>query len=180
MKLVLMSLCFSIIGGCGSSESPSASELPPLTKNTVQQLLQSSSQNHVKLNPETLNGCVSVPATNSVQRAMVGSRLTGETCSATVGPNNSIRVDFLGDADIPLVSTSTEQIQTDTFVGELENNQVLIVQHHQDQVVSITQTRYDENGNVVYGKFGKGEFIKGCAFHMTTAEKAAGRKICKK
>jgi len=184
MKLTLMILCFCAFftGSCDHSEQPlaSRSKPPPLTKNNVRQLLQNPSQNRNKLEPGTFKGCVLIPATDPIQKRMVGFQLTGETCSATVGPNNSIRVDFLGNIDIPLASTSTEQIQTDTFVGELENNQVLIVQYHQGQVVSVTQTIYDNNDDVVYGKFGNGDFIKECSFSMTTAERAAGQKNCTK
>ena len=67
----------------------------------------------------------------------------------TVNPDNTVEVSFLGDGVIPVVSTSTEGFVTDIFVGELGNDEVLIVQHHQGEVVSITQTIYDENGNVV-------------------------------
>lgn len=141
---------------------------------------QSAPQNPNTLAPGTYDGCVLVPATDFVQRLMVGFALTGETCSVTVGPNNSIRVDFLGGVEIPLRSTSTERAQTDTFVGELGNDQALIVQHHQGRVVSVTQTIRDGAGGVVYGKSGRGDYIKACDLNMSTAERIAGRKICQK
>ena len=162
MRLISTTLyfCTLIVGSCSHS-------VPSLTRDNVQELLHNPSQDQEKLTPGTFKGCVLVPATDFIQKLMVGFELTGETCSATVNPNNSVSISFLGDATISVVSTSTERIQTDIFIGELENNQVLIVQHHQGQVVSITHTIYDKNGVVVYGKFGQGDFIKECAFHMT-------------
>ena len=115
-----------------------------------------------------------------MQRLMVGFEVTGESCSVTVNEDNTVAVSFLGDASIPLVSTSTENRCTDIFIGELENDQVLIVQHHRGEVVSLTQTIYDEKGDVVYGRFGNGDYIRECHFGMTTSERLAGRKTCKK
>ena len=111
---------------------------------------------------------------------MVGFEITGENCSVMVKRDNTVTVSFLGDAVIPLVSTSTENRRTDTFVGGLGNGQVLIVQHHRGEVVSLTQTVYDENGDVVYGRSGNGDYIRECHFGMTTSERLAGRKKCKK
>ncbi len=113
-----------------------------------------------------------------MQRLMVDFETTGESCSVTVNRDNTVKVSFLADAAVPVVSTSTERYLTDVFVGELGNEQVLIVQHHRGEVVSITQTIYDENGDVVYGRSGDGEFIRECVFGMTTSEKMAGRKNC--
>ena len=84
------------------------------------------------------------------------------------------------DVVTSVVSTSTGQYRTDIFIGELGNNQVIIVQHHQGMVVSVTQTVYDKKGNVVYGKSGQGEYIKECHLGMTTSEKLAGKKNCGK
>ena len=109
---------------------------------------------------------------------MVGFETTGESCSVTVNRDNTVRVSFLGDAVIPVVSTSTERYPTDIFIGELGNDQVLIVQHHRGDVVGITQTVYDENGDVVYGRSGVGEFIRECSLGMTASEKLAGKKNC--
>ena len=176
MQLILTALCFYalLISSCGHSKSSE----PFLTRDIVQELKQNSSQNRIRLEPETLKGCVAVPSTDPVQRLMVGFEFTGETCFVTVSPNNFIRIDFLGDIDIPLISTSTAQVQTDTFVGELGNDQVLIVQYYQGRVIDVTQTIYDDNDIVVYGKLGKGDMIKSCHLHMSTAERAAGQKDC--
>ena len=152
----------------------------PLTRSYLQQLLSNPSQNREQLTAGTYQGCVHIPATGFMQRRMVGFERTGEGCSVTVERTNAVRVSFLGDAVIPVVSTSTARYRTDIFIGELENGQVLIVQHHRGEVVSVTQTVYDEKGDVVYGRFGKGEHIKACNFGMTTSERRAGRKRCGK
>ena len=44
----------------------------------------------------------------------------------------------------------------------------------------LTQTVYDANGDVVYGRSGVGDFIRECVFAMTTSEKSADRERCKK
>ena len=110
---------------------------------------------------------------------MVSFERTGERCSVTVQRGNPVQVSFLGDAVIPLVSTSTERFRTDLFAGELGAGQVLIVQHRRGEVVSITQTVYDANGDVVYGRSGVGDFIRECVLAMTTSEKSADRERCK-
>ena len=157
-----------------------AAAAQPLTKSHVQSLLTKPPRNQEKLKTGTLHGCVHVPARGFMQRLMVGSEMTGESCSVTVNRDNTVSVSFLGDAVIPVVSTSTERYLTDIFIGELGNGQVLLVQHHHGEVVGITQTVYDENGEVVYGRSGTGEFIRVCIFGMTTSEKLAGRKDCGK
>ena len=163
---------FGIIGTSDAEQS--------LTRSTVQQLLSNPSQSREKLKPGTHQGCVHIPAKGFIQRRMVGFEMTGESCSVTVNQNNAVTVSFLGDGVIPVVSTGTERYRTDIFIGELENDQVLIVQHHRGEVVSVTQTVYDENGDVVYGRSGEGDYIRECSFGMTTSERMAGRKSCKK
>ena len=152
----------------------------PLTKSRVQDLLRNPSQDQEKLTAGIFSGCVLVPATGFIQKLTVGVELTGETCSMSVNRNNTVRVDFLENTIIPVVSTSTEQVQTDTFIGQLKNNQLLIVQHYQGTAMSITQTIYDEGDTVVYGKSGQGDFIKACDFQRTSSEMSAGQKNCKK
>ena len=174
-KIILFFLPgFFFIASCSGSAAPF------LTKENTKQLLQNPPQNQEQLKTGTFNGCVHVPATDFIQKMMVGFKTTGETCSVTVGENNTVKISFLGDAIVSLVSTSTNQYRTDTFIGELENNQVIIVQHHQGEVVSVTQTVYDKKGDVVYGKSGQGDYIKACNLGMTTSEKLAGKKSCGK
>ena len=165
---------FFFIASCGGSAAQF------LTKENIKQQLKNPPQNQEQLKTGTFNGCVHVPATAFIQKMMVGFKITGETCSVTVGENNTVEISFLGDVIISLVSTSNNQHRTDTFIGELENNQVIIVQHHQGEVVSVTQTVYDKKGDVVYGKSGQGDYIKECHLGMTTSEKLAGKKKCGK
>lgn len=152
----------------------------PLTKSYLQQLLSNPSQGQEKLKEGTYQGCVHIPAKGFIQRRMVGFERTGESCSVTVNQYNAVTVSFLGDGVIPVMSTSTERYRTDSFIGELENGQVLIVQHHRGEVVSVTQTVYDKDGSVVYGHSGEGDYIRECSFGMTTSERLAGRVSCRK
>ena len=175
MKFVLISACIFVF----ATICHSAAE-QPLTKGYVRRLLSNPPRHQEKLRPGTLHGCVHIPARGFFQRLMVGFEITGESCSITVSQDNTAKVSFLGDDAISLVSTSTERYLTDIFVGELGNEQVLIVQHHRGEVVSVTQTVYDKNGDVVYGRSGVGEFLRECNFGMTTSERLAGRKRCKK
>ena len=163
---------FGIIGTSNAEQ--------PLTRSYLQQLLSNPSQNREKLKAGTYQGCVHIPTTGFMQRRMVGFGRTGEGCSVTVNRNNAVRVSFLGESIIPIVSTGTPRYRTDIFVGELENGQVLIVQHHRGEVVSVTQTVYDDQGAVVYGRSGEGDYIMACSFGMTTSERRAGSKRCGK
>ena len=165
-------LIFFFTSSCGGSA------VQPLTKENNKKLLEKSSQNSEKLKIGTYHGCVHIPAKGFVQRIMVGFERTGEVCSVTVSEGNTVKVSFLGDDFVSVVSTSTDRYRTDIFIGELGDNQVLIVQHYQGEVLSVTQTVYDKQGNVVYGKSGQGEYIKECHFGMTTSEKLAGKKNC--
>ena len=63
-------------------------------------------RNQEKLKAETLHGCVYIPAKGFVQRLVVGVEKTGESCSVTVNPDNTVEVSFLGDGVIPVVSTN--------------------------------------------------------------------------
>ena len=175
VKPVLMAICmFVFVTVC---ESVAAQKLD---KDHVRQLLSSPPQIQGKLRPGTLHGCVLIPARGFIQRLMVGIESSGETCSVTVNRDNTVVIDFLGDSAIPIVTTSKRNRPTDTFVGALGNNQVLIVQHHRGEVVSVTQTVYDNNGDVVYGRSGVGEFIRECRLSMTSSEKLAGKMKCKR
>ena len=153
----LVFICVSL-SNCESRKNYVA----PLTKAAIQQGLANPPQNRETLITGTYAGCVSIPATGWIQKTMVGSDFTGESCSLTVHPNNVVSLSFLGNKRIPVVSTSTAVILTDIFVGELGESEVLIVQHHKGEVVSATQTIYDENNNLVYGLSGDGDYIKEC------------------
>ncbi len=152
----------------------------PLTKENIKQFVRSSPQNFEQLKTGIFHGCVHVPAKDPIQKLILGFETTGETCTVTITKNNTVEISFLGADAIPVFSTDTAQYNTDTFIGESKNNQVLIVQHRLGEVVSVTQTVYDKNGNVVYGKSGQGDYIKECIFQMTAAERLAGKKDCGK
>ena len=176
IKIILIFLSIILFAvSCGGSSS-----VQSLTRENTKKLLGNPPQNQEKLKTGTFIGCVHIPATGLIQDLMVGFERTGESCSITVNEDNTVQVSFLGDTAIPIVSTNTDQYKTDTFIGELENNQVLIVQHHQGEVGSVTQTIYDKNGDVVYGKSGEGDIIKECHFGLTTSERLTGRKSCGK
>jgi len=175
IKLILYSLpVFFLITNCSDSTANS------LTRENTRKLLANPPQNQIRLNIGTFHGCVHIPAKDPIQRAMVGFEKTGESCSVTISQSNNVEVSFIGGAAIHVVSTSANQRSTDTFIGELANDQVLIVQHHQGEVVSVTQTIYDQQGHVVHGKSREGDYIRACNFVMSTSEKRAGRKICTK
>lgn len=175
MKTVLIPACLLLIAAiCHGAAAPR------LNEGYVRRLLSNPPRNQETLKAGTLHGCVHIPARGFVQRLLVGFEQTGESCSVTVKPDNTVAVSFLKDGVIPVVSTSTEGFPTDIFVGELGNGEVLIVQHHRGEVVSITHTIYDEQGDVVYGVSGVGDFIRECHFAMTSSERSAGRKTCGK
>ena len=137
----------------------------PLTRESVQQILRKTPPpNEQQLTVETLKGCVSVPAKKGLQKLFVGVNFTGEFCTVTVKPQNTVAVSFLGNIDIPLANTSTPDYPTDIFLNQIEDNGVVIVQHVKGKVVSVTHTVYDKKGYVVYGGSGKGNFIKACIF----------------
>jgi len=171
VKFILPILFFT--ANCGGS----GQQL--LTKESYKRFLRNSPQTQDKLKIGTFHGCVHVPATDWLQKKMLGFERTGETCSVTVSRNNTVDVSFL-ENPVSVVSTNTDQYRTDIFIGELGNDQVLIVQHHESRVVSVTQTIYDKNGNVVYGKFEEGDYIKECHLAMATFEKSIEKQNCGK
>ena len=175
MRFVLSSACLFLVATAWHG-----AVAQPLNKDNVRHLSANPPPNQETLQAGTFHGGVHMPARGFIQRLMVGFERTGERCSVTVQRGNTVQVSFLGDAVIPLVSTSRERFRTDLFVGELGAGQVLIVQHRRGEVVSITQTVYDANGDVVYGRSGVGDVIRECVLPMTTSEKSAGRERCKK
>lgn len=171
-KAVFVSIIFfAMIGGCRGSVAQ------PLTKEYVTNLFEVPPQNSVQLQEETYTGCVHIPARNPVQRLMVGFERTGESCSIIVDQGNTVTGSFVDNRFIPLVSTGFGR-HSDIFLGDLGQDQLLIVQHHQGQVISVTHTVYDKNGHVVYGRSGKGTYIKECHLGMTTSEREAGKRSC--
>ena len=172
--IFVFSFVFLNVGCSNSSSEITTESIFPLTKANIQNLNDSSIRQE-KLKEETISGCVSVPAKSFFQRIFVGLESTGESCSVTIHSGNKVSVSFLDQKNIQLMSTSSPQVVTDTFVAELDNGEVLIVQQVDGRVVSLTQTIYDSQGVVVYQNSGKGEYIRECRFYMTADEKATGR-----
>ena len=150
-----------------------------MTREYVQNILQNPppAEYVENLVEETRYGCVAVPATSFWQRLMVGLTFTEESCSVIVQPNNTVVVSFLGSKAIPVVSINKNNFYADIFLTELGNNQVLIVQHQRGRVVSVTQTIYDEENNVVYGNSGKGDFIREC--HIDINNQSNSSQTCR-
>ena len=174
-------VCFSgFIAGCmgnKTAKNSDSSTVPHLTKSRVQNFLKSNSNQEI-LTQEVIHGCVTVPAESTWQNMWVGFKFTGEVCSATVGPNNTVSVSFLSDNFISVKSTSTQEYKTDTLVGEINNNQVLIVQYlHDGRVISITQTVYNQNNQVVYGQV-EGNYIKECIFNREPDRRTNINRSC--
>ena len=138
---------------CTSSSASS------LTRQYIQEVINNPSSSSLQLIAGTYQGCESIPARNFIQRKMVGFEFTGETCFITVNDNQTVSVSFIGNNSYPVFPLGR---QSDTFVGNINNNEVLIVQHHSGKVVSVTQTQYDNNDNLIYGKSGQGDYIKEC------------------
>lgn len=143
--LTLFIFSFSFLSNCGGATAKLT------TKENVRKLLENpppKSQN--KLKQGTYNGCVSKPAKDFFQRILVGGRYTGETCSITVRPNNKVSLSFFEGAVIPLVSA--DSIRTDILVGDLKDkdNNIIVVQHHEREVVEVTHTLYDKNNGTAF------------------------------
>ena len=161
------------IVSCGGPDAQSLS----LTREDIRRLLQNAHLGQEQLKSGTYHGCIHIPAEGFIQSKFVGFKRTGESCSITINENNTINVNFLEEVTVSLASVSIDVHRANIFIGELENNQVLVVQHHQGEVVSVTQKMYHRNDVVV---FGQSDYIKECHFGMTTAEKLAGRKNCRR
>ena len=150
LKILFISVLFF---ACGGQSSPSS-----LTRAHIQSLLKNPSSGDLRLREGRIQGYVSVPAKGFIQRIMVGSRATGENCSVEVrsgNPGNKITVSFLGSSFYDLVELKPYPL----FAAEIGGREVLIVQHSNNQVVSVTQTFYSEGGRIHYPG---GSYIREC------------------
>ena len=87
----------------------------------------------------------------------------------TVVSGNKVTVSFVKDEIVPLTPYPAPDgtSNSDIFIGELNNSNVLVVQHDfNGHVRSVTQTIRDSNGILVYGRSGKGDMIKECVIHQ--------------
>ena len=150
-------LCFSFIGNCNSKNQP-------FTQSYIQQITQTTSTFPQTLKQKTYTGCEVVPATGNKPQ-FEGQEYTGQTCSVKILPNNKAEVSFLSETPYSL---SLLEENSDSFAAQINNNEVLILQihFHQGQVLSATQTSYDENNHLNYGRSGKGKFIKACIMSL--------------
>lgn len=145
-------LGLSFINYCGAKTS--------LIQTNIQKI--KSSSNQTKLKTGVYNGCEGVPAKNIIQRWMVGFKFTGHTCSVNIHSDQTISTSLIGSKAY-LIS---EIKGSDIFIAPLENdNEILIIQHHNGNVVSVSHRTYDTyntNGNL---NFGRGDYLKQC-FHF--------------
>ena len=134
----------------------------PLTKTDVQKAINQSPQSNLILPTGTHKGCVTVPG-GAIQRAMVGSKFTGEQCSFKISSSNKVSVSFLDNTNIQVFSTGPARYPEDVYVAELENDQLLVIQHNtHGSFITATLTTYDNNDNAIYGHQGNGSYIKRC------------------
>ena len=154
-KILFVSFCTLFIAGClfarGSRESF-------LTRDRIQEIIDKSTHQTTYLIAQTYIGCERVPSKNWIHRIMIGLEFTGETCFVTIHTNQTVTVSFLGPDPYFLV----EIVDSDLFVSQIDENSVLLVQHHEQKVVSATYTKYDRKGRVKYGVFGSEDSLKEC------------------
>ena len=148
---VLIAFCTGFIGNCSSRQ--------PLTQSYIQQIIQNSSALPQGLE-KTYNGCEVVPATGNKPQ-FEGQEFTGQTCFVKIHSDEKVEVSFLG---AKTYSLSLLEENSDSFVTEINEDEVLIVQvhFHKKQILSVTHTNYDSNNHLNYGNSGEGQFIKAC------------------
>ena len=156
---ILIFFCSGFIGGCG------AGSYRPFTKAYIQQTTQNSSALPRTFEKTTYRGCEVVPATGNKPQ-FEGQEFTGDSCFIKIQSDERAEVSFLGKTTYPL---SLLEKNSDTFVAQINNNEVLLVQLHRNEVISFTQTDYDTNNHLNYGVSGKGEFIKACLINAPSS-----------
>ena len=160
MKTILLALSCPFFFNCGRSVS--------FTKEHIRHIIESRSHSGPTLSAETYRGCETVPATGTKPQ-FEGTEFTGQPCSVTIHPqeavhstahrSQSVEVSFISG---PVALTTLLERGSDTFVTLLNENEVLLIQHRNGRVISVTQTGYDNKGHLNYGLSGDGNFIKSC------------------
>ena len=166
-------LVFLFTSACGEPEGTATS-----TASRAERTTRQTPSQVPDLRIRTYHGCESVPAQAALQRLFVGFELTGESCSVAVVAGNSVRVSFMDDDIVPLspYPSPDGNFNSDILIGELENSDVLIVQHDfNGHVYSVTQTIRDSSGALVYGRSGSGDYIKECLVHQENRPRTCGR-----
>ena len=150
---LLCSLLF--LGGCTGQSSARPNDL---TKQNLTRLLQNPRDAQSVLIPGSSTGCEHIPTPDPTS-SYPGIEVTGKSCEVTVKKDGRVSVSFLPE-DVLVVFLAG----SDTHLGELQNDGVLVVQHDRsDRPMNVTQTTYDSNGEIIYGRSGRGEFIRACA-----------------
>ena len=146
--------------GCGTGQNQIH-----FSKADIQNVIDTRPFPGPMLTPGTYRGCEMVPWAGQKPQ-IEGTEFTGRSCSVTVEPDNAVTVSFVEKKISPL---TLWEANSDTFIAGLNEDQVLLVQfRHNKEVISVTQTGYDSQGNLNYGQSGKGDFIKSCI--MTFSE----------
>ena len=144
-------LCLGFMENCKSNQ--------PITQSYIQQITQNPSPLPQELTETTHTGCEVVPAAGNKPQ-FEGQEYTGDSCFVKIHSNEKVEVSFLGAESF---SVSLLEGNSDTFTAQVNNNEVLLLQIHKNQVVSATQTGYDNNNHLNYGLSGEtGKFIKAC------------------
>ena len=157
-KVVIVLFCIIVLtNNCSGIKSE-----PSLTRTDVQRVINHSPQSNPVLPTGTHKGCVTVPG-SAIQRAMVGFKFTGEECSFSISSSNKVSVSFLGNTNIQVHSTGPARYPEDVYIAELDNNQLLVIQHNtHGSFITATLTAYDKKNNVIYGNQGNGSYVKRC------------------
>ena len=170
MKISLpVALVFLFTSVCGGREGTVMS-----TASSAEQTTRQTPSRVPELKTGTYHGCESVPSNKFFQRLFLGFEFTGESCSVTVVSGNNVTVSCIEDEIVSLAPYPAPDgnSYSDVFIGELNNSNVLVVQHaFSGHVRSVTQTIRDSNGILVYGRSGKGDMIKECVIHQDNQQR---------
>ena len=156
--VILACLCSGFMENCRSNQ--------PITQSYIQQITQNPSFLPQELKNTTHNGCEAVPATGNKPQ-FEGQEYTGNPCFVKIHSNEKAEVSFV---ESEFLSFSLLKENSDTFVAQINNNEVLILQIYKNQVISATQTGYDKNNHLNYGLSGEtGKFIKSCLINAPSS-----------
>lgn len=171
LYIFLLSLIISVMS-CHSSTSSNSSFT--LTKSRIQNTEKSNTSQREILKQETIYGCVQVPQEVTWRNMWVRAKFTGEICSATIGPGNTVSVSFVEEGFVTVKQINDKDI----LIGSLQNDQVLVAQYFPNgQLISVTQTVYNKNNQLVYGNV-EGEFIKECIFNREENRRHNKNRSC--
>ena len=87
-----------------------------------------------------------------------GARFTGRRCTVEVEHRRSgtfVQTEFLGEA--AKLEARMGPADTPFFVGRTRRGAAVVLQHHRGRPVSLTLTRFEEDGTLSYGACGERE-----------------------